>query len=75
MDRAGRAWGVVASWDLGPGARAGVFKDVNGDVYDGEYKDNKKNGKGAWGGCRGLMVKASGWPSFDRQFEPYPRAL
>jgi hypothetical protein len=24
---------------------------------------------------RGLVVKASGWPSFDRQFEPYPRAL
>jgi hypothetical protein len=21
-------------------------------------------------GCRGLVVKASGWPSFDRQFEP-----
>ncbi len=26
-------------------------------------------------GCRGPVVKASGWPSFDRQFEPYPRAL
>jgi hypothetical protein len=25
-------------------------------------------------GCRGLMVKASGWQSFDRQFDPYPRA-
>jgi hypothetical protein len=24
--------------------------------------------------CRGLMVKASGWRSFDRQFEPYFRA-
>ena len=23
-------------------------------------------------GCRGLMVKALGWQSFDRQFEPYP---
>jgi hypothetical protein len=22
-------------------------------------------------GCRGLMVKASGWQSFDRQFDPY----
>jgi hypothetical protein len=21
------------------------------------------------------MVKASGWPSYDRQFEPYPRAI
>ena len=26
-------------------------------------------------GCRGLMVKASGWQSFDRQFDPYPRAI
>ncbi len=25
--------------------------------------------------CRGLMVKASGWQSFDRQFDPYPRAI
>ncbi len=25
--------------------------------------------------CRGLVVKASGWPSFDRQYEPYPRAI
>jgi hypothetical protein len=23
----------------------------------------------------GLMVKASGWQLFDRQFEPYPRAI
>ena len=26
-------------------------------------------------GCRGLMVMASGWQSFDRQFEPYLRAF
>jgi hypothetical protein len=26
-------------------------------------------------GCRGQMVKTSGWRSFDRQFEPYPRAI
>ncbi len=26
-------------------------------------------------GCRGLMVKASGWQSFDRQLEPYLRAF
>jgi hypothetical protein len=26
-------------------------------------------------GCRGLMVKASGWQSFDRQFEAYPARL
>ncbi len=26
-------------------------------------------------GCRGLMVKASGWQSLDRQFEPYLRAF
>ncbi len=26
-------------------------------------------------GCRGLVVKTSGWPSFDRQFEPYPRSI
>jgi hypothetical protein len=26
-------------------------------------------------GCRGPVVKASGWPSFDLQFEPYPRAI
>ncbi len=26
-------------------------------------------------GCRGLMVKASGWQSFDRQFDPYPRVI
>ena len=26
-------------------------------------------------GYRGRMVKASGWRSFDRQFEPYPRAI
>ena len=26
-------------------------------------------------GCRGSVVKASGWPSFDRQFKPYPRAI
>ena len=26
-------------------------------------------------GCRGLMVKASGWQSFDHQFKPYPRAI
>jgi hypothetical protein len=26
-------------------------------------------------GCRGLVVKASDWPSFDRQFKPYPRAI
>ncbi len=26
-------------------------------------------------GCRGLMVKASGWRLFDRQFEPYLCAL
>jgi hypothetical protein len=26
-------------------------------------------------GCRGLMVKASGWQSFDRQFEPCLRAF
>ncbi len=49
MDRAGRAWGVVASWDLGLGARAGVFKYANGDVYDGDWKDDKKHGKGALG--------------------------
>jgi hypothetical protein len=24
--------------------------------------------------CRGLVVKASRWQSFDRHFEPYPRA-
>ncbi len=26
-------------------------------------------------GCRGLMGMASGWQSFDRQFEPYLRAF
>jgi hypothetical protein len=26
-------------------------------------------------GCRGLMVMASGWQSFDRQFEPYLLAI
>jgi hypothetical protein len=26
-------------------------------------------------GCRGLMVKALGWQSFDRQFEPCLRAI
>jgi hypothetical protein len=26
-------------------------------------------------GCRGLMVMASGWQSFDRQYEPYLRAF
>ncbi len=26
-------------------------------------------------GYRGLMVKASGWQSFDRQFDPYLRAI
>ncbi len=25
-------------------------------------------------GRRGLVVKAAGWLSLDRQFEPYPRA-
>ena len=25
---------------------AGVFKDANGNVYDGEWKDDKKNGRG-----------------------------
>ncbi len=25
--------------------------------------------------CRGLVVKASDWPSFDHQFGPYPRAI
>ena len=28
---------------------AGVFKLANGDVYDGEYKDDKRNGRGAVG--------------------------
>ena len=28
----------------------GVFKLANGDVYDGEYKDDSKNGRGAGGG-------------------------
>jgi hypothetical protein len=36
---------------------------------------SQKQQKKGDSGCRGLVVKASGWPSFDRQFEPYPRAL
>ena len=28
---------------------AGVYKYANGDVYDGEWKDEKMNGRGAAG--------------------------
>ncbi len=31
--------------------------------------------RGALEGCRGLVVKASGWQSFGRQFEPCLRAF
>ena len=31
---------------------AGVYKYANGNIYDGEYKDNKKNGRGEGGGVR-----------------------
>ena len=29
---------------------AGVLKYANGDVYDGEWKDNKKDGRGEGSG-------------------------
>ena len=28
---------------------AGVYKATNGNVYDGEWKDDKKNGRGEGG--------------------------
>ncbi len=34
---------------------------------------SKFRGNADWSRC--LVVKASGWPSFDRQFGPYPRAI
>ena len=40
------------------------------DHVVGRVKDVK-----AVEGCRGQMVKTSGWRSFDHQFEPYPRAI
>ncbi len=44
------------------------------DELDNDYKDYLKDYY-IYQGCRGLMVKASGWQSFDRQFDPYPCAI
>jgi hypothetical protein len=38
-------------------AGAGVYKAANGDVYDGEFKDNKFNGRGARGGGACVCVR------------------
>ena len=38
---------VCADGRMGGGlGGAGVLKYANGDVYDGEWKDNKKDGRG-----------------------------
>ena len=41
-------------------AGAGVFKYTNGDVYDGEWKDGNKHGRGTrGGGGQGCIVSGS----------------
>ena len=42
---------VCADGRMGVGlGGAGVLKYANGDVYDGEWKDNKKDGRGEGSG-------------------------
>ncbi len=45
------------------------------DIEEAKPVDGNDDATSTTQGCRGLVVKASGWPSFDRQFEPYLRAL
>ena len=46
---------------------AGVFKYANGNVYDGLWKDDKKNGRGEGAGC--LNLKSGGaWRRIERRF-------
>ena len=52
--REGRTWGERRAGVGGESrgcAGAGVYKSADGDVYVGEYKDDKKHGRGTrgWG--------------------------
>ena len=50
-------------------AETGVYKKANGDVYDGEWRDGKKNGQGACGDARLLSEQVRQY----RGTEQYPR--
>jgi hypothetical protein len=57
-------------------AGAGVYKGSDGNVYDGEYKDGNKHGRGIGGGGGRRSVCAGVWRGRrDRSYESVAAAM